>query len=171
MSQKSLVPTLSDLVSENEVSIRKNNLMVLLNQAPPDQWLVPHPMVKGHKYLPIERVEYLLSRIFTKWWVDVLDSKTMANSVCVTVRLNVIDPITGETWHNDGVGAAPIQTDKGAGAMEWDKAKADGVMKALPTAETYAIKDAADKFGKLFGKDVGRKHQISYDSLIKEPLN
>lgn len=166
-----MVPTMDQLVAESDVSIRQNNLMVLLNQNPPGQWLVEHPMVKGHKYLPIERVEYLLSRVFKKWWVEILDTKTMANSVVVTIRLSVIDPITGEVWHNDGVGAAPIQTDKGAGAMEWDKAKADGVMKAVPSAETYAIKDAADKFGKLFGKDVGRKTQISYDSLIKETVN
>lgn len=168
MSNKLTVPTLEQLVSENELSVKQNNLMVLLNQEPPKQWLVPHPMVSGHKYLPIERVEYILSRVFKKWWVDILSVQTIANSAVVTVRLNVIDPITGEIWHNDGVGAMAIQTDKGAGAMEWDKSKADGVMKAVPSAETYAIKDAADKFGKLFGKDVGRKIQIDYNNLVKE---
>lgn len=162
------VPTIDELVSESDISVKQNNLMVLLNQEPPKQWLVPHPMVKGHLYLPIERVEYILSRVFKKWWVDILSVQTIANSAVVTVRLNVIDPITKEVWHNDGVGAMAIQTDKGAGAMEWDKAKADGVMKAVPSAETYAIKDAADKFGKIFGKDVGRKVQIDYNSLLKE---
>lgn len=172
MSEKQLIiPTLNDLIKQDQDDLIQNNLMVLLNQDPPKQWLQDHPIVKGLQYLPIERVEYLLSRIFIKWWVEVKDTKTMANSVVVTIRLNVIHPITKEVWFNDGVGACPIQTDKGAGAMDWDKAKADGVMKALPTAETYAIKDAADKFGKLFGKDIGRKNQISYDSLIKETVN
>lgn len=172
MSEKQLIiPTLNDLIKQDQNDLIQNNLMVLLNQEPPKEWLQDHPMVKGLRYLPIERVEYLLSRIFIKWWVEVKDTKTMANSVVVTIRLNVIHPITKEVWFNDGVGACPIQTDKGAGAMDWDKAKADGVMKALPTAETYAIKDAADKFGKLFGKDIGRKNQISYDSLIKETVN
>lgn len=172
METKALtIPTMDELVSESEISIKQNNLMVLLNQDPPKQWLVPHPVVKGHNYLPIERVEYLLSRIFKKWWVDILNVQTIANSAVVTVRLNVIDPLTKEVWHNDGVGAMAIQTDKGAGAMDWNQAKSDGVMKAVPSAETYAIKDAADKFGKIFGKDVGRKVQISYDNLIKETLN
>jgi hypothetical protein len=166
-----IIPTLTELISENEISVKRNNLMVLLNQDPPKQWLVPHPMVRGHLYIPIERVEYILSRVFKKWWVDILSVQTIANSVVVTVRLNVIDPISGDVWHNDGIGAMAIQTDKGAGAMEWDKAKADGVMKAAPSAETYAIKDAADKFGKLFGKDLGRKVDINYDSLIKETVN
>ena len=65
----------------------------------------------------------------------------------------------------DGIGAAPIQTDKGAGAMQWDKAKSDAVMKAAPAAESYAVKDAAEKIGKLFGKDMNRADKIMYDTL------
>lgn len=171
MSDKLRIPTIEDLVNPKESDLKENTLMVLLNQTPPENWLKDHPMVRGHKYLPIERVEYLLSRIFTKWWVDILDTKTIANSVCVTVRLNVLHPLTKDVWHNDGVGAAPIQTDKGAGAMDWNAVKADAIMKALPTAESYAIKDAADKFGKVFGKDVGRKSQIDYNPLLKTPVN
>lgn len=163
------IPTLSELVLESEESIKENNLMILLNQEPPKDWLKVHPTTNGH-YLPIERVEYLLNRIFGKWWVEVKDSKVIANSVCVTVRVFVVNPVSKETEWNDGLGAAPIQTDKGAGAMDWNKAKAAGVQMALPSAESYAIKDACEKFGKLFGKDLNRKENISYNSLLKERL-
>ena len=162
------IPTMKDLIADQESNIKMNNLMVLLNQDPLDKWLVPHPMIRNYKYLPIERVEWLLSRIFTKWWVEITDSKIVANSAVVTVRLFVVNPLDGKQWHNDGIGCAPIQTDKDAGATDFDKVKSDGVMKAMPSAETYAIKDAADKFGKIFGKDVGRKQQIDYMSLLKE---
>ena len=40
------------------------------------------------------------------------------------------------------------------------------VMKAAPAAESYAIKDAAEKIGKLFGKDLNRADKIMYDSLL-----
>lgn len=165
------LPTLSELVEDNEMSLKENHLMVLLNQPPPEKWLVEHPMIRGYRYIPIERVEYLLSRIYGTWWVEVLNTAIMANSVCVTVRLHVINPLTKKEEWNDGVGAAPIQTDKDAGAMDWNKAKADGVQKALPSAKTYAIKDAADCFGKIFGKDVSRKNQIDYTSLIKKDVD
>lgn len=161
------LPTLNDLITESENSIALNNLQVLLNQNPPTEWLQKHPMISGYYYLPIERVEYILTRIFKKWWVEILDSKIIANSAVVTVRLFVINPLDGSTWHNDGIGCSPIQTDKGAGATNFDQVKSDGVMKAVPSAETYAIKDAADKFGKLFGKDTGRKNNIDYNGLIK----
>lgn len=64
------LPTLAQLVGENELRKQDNDFMVLLNQEPPKQWLKQHPTTKG-AYLPIERVEYLLSRIFVKWWVEV----------------------------------------------------------------------------------------------------
>jgi len=38
-------------------------------------------------------------------------------------------------------------------------------MKAAPAAESYAVKDAAEKIGKLFGKDMNRADKIMYDTL------
>ena len=167
MSQLQKLPTLNELVQDSDESIKDNAFMVLCNQEPPQSWLVNHPMINGYRYLPIERVEYLLTRIFGNWWVEVKQTQVLANSVVVTVRLHVINPVTGKEQFQDGIGAAPIQTDKGAGAMDWNFAKSDGVQKAAPSAETYAIKDAAEKFGKLFGKDISRKNQIDYTSLLK----
>lgn len=171
MSNLAKIPTLHELIHEDENSLKQNALSVILNQAPPEQWLVNHPMINGYKYMPIERVEYLLTRIFTKWWVEVKQTQVLANSVVVTVRLWVVNPINGESEFQDGIGAAPIQTDKGAGAMDWNAAKNDGVQKAAPSAETYAIKDAAEKFGKLFGKDISRKTNIDYTPLLKQKPN
>lgn len=171
MSNIVKIPSMQELIQEDDNSLKQNALTVILNQTPPEKWLVNHPMINGHKYLPIERVEYLLTRVFNKWWVEVKNTQVLANSIVVTVRLWVTNPITGESEFQDGIGAMAIQTDKGAGAMDWNFAKTDGVMKAAPSAESYAIKDAAEKFGKLFGKDLARKHGMDYTTLLKqEPL-
>jgi hypothetical protein len=162
------VPTLQELITETEDTIKQNALMVILNQQPPAAWLSEHPMIRGYKYIPIERVEWLLSRIFGKWWVEIKETAILANSVVVTVRLWVINPLTGEHQFQDGIGAAPVQTDKGAGASDWNAVKSDGVQKAAPSAESYAIKDAAEKFGKIFGKDVSRKMNLDYNSMLKQ---
>ncbi len=165
-NQIAKIPSLTELISENDETIKENGLMVLLNQAPPKAWISIHPVLKT-EYIPINRIEYLLSRIFGKWWVEVRSTNVIANSVCVTVRVYVKNPVSQEIEWNDGVGASPIQTEKGAGAMDWNKAKSSGVQMALPSAESYAIKDACEKFGKLFGKDLNRKEEINYDSLLK----
>ena len=167
MEKKLAIPTMSDLVTETTETVRLNNLQVLLNQNPPSSWLESHPMIRGYSYIPIQRIEWLLTRIFTKWWVDIIDTKLIANSICVTVKLSVVNPLDNKVWHNEGVGAAPLQTDKGAGSTDFNKIKSDAVMKALPSAESYAIKDAAEKFGKIFGKDLGRKTSMDYNALLK----
>ncbi len=164
------LPKYEDLISSDETSLKQNALTILLNQPPPAKWLIEHPMIKGYKYIPIEKIEYMLTYIFPRWWVEIKNSQVMANSVVVTVRLYVINPITGETEFNDGIGACPIQTNKGAGATDWDQVKSDGLQKAAPAAETYAVKDAAEKFGKVFGRDVSRKGSMDYNKLLMPNL-
>lgn len=180
INQKPQLPTFAELAEDTELSLKQNMLTVLLNQPPHEKWLKNHPTAKAKdvngdnvpaKYLPIDKVEYLLTKIFPKWWVEVLDTKIIANSCCVTVRLFVVDPLTGETRYNDGVGAKSIQTDSGKGAMDWNYAKDAGVMMALPSAKTYAMKDAAECFGKIFGRDLNRQQIVSYDSLLKTSVN
>ena len=160
------LPTYDELVSGD---IEKKNSQVganiLLNREPPKQWLRDHPMAKGVKYLPIERVEYMLTSIFKKWNVEVRQVQVVANSVVVTIRLYYQDILSDEMLWQDGIGASPIQTDKRAGAMDWNKTKNDAVMKSAPAAESYAVKDAAEKIGKLFGKDMNRADKIMYDTL------
>jgi hypothetical protein len=173
---KTVLPTLAELVEETEGSYKENALMVLLNQDPPAVWLKTHPTVKiknpdntfsPHLYLPINRVEYLLTRIFGKWQVEIKSIQLIANSVLVSVKVHVTNPITKLSEWQEGVGASPIQTDAGKGAMDWNYAKSHGVQIAAPIAESYAIKDAAEKWGKIFGKDLNRKDVINYDSLLK----
>lgn len=168
MQQLTKLPTLQELLVENEDSLKQNALTVLLNQDPPAKWLVQHPMIRDYKYIPIEKIEYLLTRIFGNFNVEIRGTQIVANSVVVTVRLHVNNPISGEAMWQDGIGAAPIQTDKGAGATDWNAVKTDGVQKAAPAAETYAVKDAAEKFGKIFGRDVSRKGSMNYTDLLKK---
>lgn len=160
------LPTLQDLRSDIELKADQNALNVLLNAEPPKDWVKEHPVFKKVRYLPIERVEYLLTRIFLKWNVEVKAVQVIANSIVTTIRLYYQDPMSDQMLWQDGIGAAPLQTDKGAGAVDFNAIKSDAVMKAAPAAESYAVKDAAEKIGKLFGKDLNRADKIMYDSLF-----
>lgn len=166
IAKRPALPELKELLSgDMELRADQNDLNHYLNVKPPDTWVKQHPFASGVKYLPIERVEWLLTKIFFRWYVEVLETKIIANAITVTVRLFYMDRLSdgGGYLHQDGVGAAPLQTDKGAGAIDFDKIKNDAVMKALPAAESYAIKDAAEKIGRIFGKDLNRKDEIGYD--------
>ncbi len=178
MENKTSLPVLADLYSDTELKIAQNDLNILLNAPPAPQWLKDHPFAKVKKvidgrkvdvpakYIPIERIEWLLTRVFIRWHVEVKTVQLIANSVEVTVRLYYQDVVTKEMLWQDGIGAVALQTDQGAGAIEFDKIKSSAVQIAAPAAETYAVKDAAEKIGNLFGKDINRQTYIAYTDLV-----
>jgi hypothetical protein len=79
MTQLTKLPTLQDLLVENEDSLKQNSLTVLLNQDPPAKWLVQHPMIRDYRYIPIEKIEYLLTRIFGNFNVEIRSTQIVAN--------------------------------------------------------------------------------------------
>lgn len=159
------IPTLQEIYNDTALVEKQNKLNIILNAEPKKEWIKDHPFVKGLKYLPIERVEYLLTMIFSKWRVEVKEIKILANSLVTTVRVHVKDPISGEWDYQDGIGAMPIQVQKGSGATEFDKMNSIAIQIGSPASESFAIKDACEKFGRIFGKDLNRKDNINYDRL------
>ncbi len=153
---KSLISIVDDDVKIEKL-VQRDQFLQVVNTTPPDAWLKEHPLAKGVKYIPIERIELLLTRIFQQWHVEIRREGQLANSIFVTVRLHYLDPLTNEFVWQDGTGAAPIKTDKGASAADMSSIKNDAVMTGLPAAESFAIKDAAEKIGRLFGKDLNRR--------------
>lgn len=159
------LPALKDIYSD-KLEIKKNQeLNLILNADPKADWIKSHPIITGYRYLPVERLEYLMTMIYGKWTVEVKNVQLIANSVTVTVRVHYLDPVTGQMEWIDGVGASPIQTDKDAGATDFNKMKASAIQMSAPSAKTYAFKDAVETLGKIFGKDLNRKDLISYGFL------
>lgn len=114
------------------------------------------------EYMPIDKVEFLLDYIFQQWKVEVLSVQALFNSITVTVRLHFLNPVTGEWAYHDGIGAAAVQVDKGMQAGDLSAIKSSAVQMAAPSAKSYAIKDAAEHLGKLFGRDLNRKDAIMF---------
>lgn len=166
-NEKNKLPTIAELYQAGDTMplIRKESVFqVLVNQEPKAEWIKVHPFTK-QRYIPIERIEWLLTNIFLRTRVEIKWSKQIANSVEVCVRLWYYNHIDKEWDWQEGLGASPLQVDKGAGAIEWDKIKTSAVQMSAPAAEAYAIKDAAQKIGKLFGKDLNRADQTNYEGL------
>jgi len=159
------LPKIQDLLTDVELRSEQKDLNILLNTAPNNKWIKSHPFAKNVKYIPVERIEWLLMRIFIRWHVEIKATQLIANSIVVTVRLWYQDRLSDNMLYQDGIGACPLQTDQGAGAIEFNKIKSNAIMLAAPAAESYAFKDAAEKIGKIFGKDLNRKDEIGYMSL------
>jgi len=160
--EKTKLPKLPDLVGDDVEVLRNDQLNLLLNQDVPATWIKKHPFAKDVNYITIQRVELLLTAIFQEWKVEVINYQQLFNSVSCHIRLHYKSPLDGIWKFHDGLGAVGVQTDKGETAANLAAIKSDAVMKALPAAKSYAIKDAANHLGKLFGRDLNRKDFIEF---------
>ncbi len=173
------LPTLAELHHSPEEAFKNDKLSLLLMQPPHAKWIKQHPTIKvkddsGNfvplKFIPIDKIEFLLTRIFQRWKVEVIEFKVMFHSVGVHVRLHYQNPVTGEWLYQDGLGAVVMQNDSGAPASDMSKIKSNSVQIGLPAAESYAVKDAAEKIGTIFGKDLNRRDVIhGFSGSYNEP--
>jgi hypothetical protein len=157
------LPKINDIYTD-KLSIHKADVFVtLMNQQPKQEWIKDHPFIRGYKYLPIERIEYLLKTIFKSYKIEITGQGTSFNGVWVTVRIHYLHPVSGEWLFHDGIGASQLQTAKGTSPADLNNINNGALSMAFPVAKTIAIKDAADHFGKLFGSDLNRKDLINYE--------
>lgn len=157
------LPTIAELFNDNlEEAYKNEQLNLLLNQAPPASWVKKHPYIKDYNYLPIDKIEYLLRRVFKQYKIEVLREGTSFNGVYVVVRVHYLNPITNEMCYHDGIGAQQLQTKQGASAADLANINNGALSMAFPIAKTIAIKDACDHFGNLFGANLNRKDTVAY---------
>ena len=156
------LPTIGELTGDIELAFKNDQLNLLLNQEPPAKWIKEHPFIKGHKYIPIDKVELMLKRIFKRYRIEITGQGIAFNGVWVTVRLHYQNPIDGVWDYHDGIGAMQLQTKAGTSPADLININNGAVSMAFPIAKTLAIKDAADMFGKLFGADLNRKDTLNY---------
>ncbi len=159
--------SIESIVKDFEDARMNDRLNALLNLEPPASWIKDHPFARDVKYLPIDKVEYLLLKIFGGYQWRVIEYKQIFNSVSVHGRLSVHHPGTGDIIEMDGLGAVGVQLDAGSSGSDMSKIKHDAIMKALPAAESYAKKDAAEHLGKIFGKDLSRRDTVPSEVFTK----
>lgn len=164
------IPQIQDLYSDVKLAQSNDALMALLNQPPKESWIKIHPYIANYKYLPIDKIEYLLKKIFKKYRIEIIREGVAFNGVYVIVRVHYLNPITNEFDYHDGIGAKELQVKKGASAADLAMINSGALAMAFPIAKTVAIKDACDHFGKLFGSDLNRKDvmEISTDKKLAE---
>jgi hypothetical protein len=157
------LPTIQELHEENAlVSYKNDQLNLLLNQEPKKEWVKEHPFVKGHKYIPIDKIEFMLRKIFKKYSIEITGQGTSFNGVWVTVRVHYFHPTEATMMFHDGIGAVQLQTAKGTSPADLANINNGALSMAYPIAKTLAIKDACDHFGKLFGCDLNRKDTMDF---------
>lgn len=164
-------PSLAEIFEDNlEAAFKGEQLNLLLNQPPKPQWIKTHPYISNYKYLPIDKVEFMLRKLFQRYRIEITGQGTAFNGVWVTVRVHYLNPLTGEFDYHDGIGAAQLQTAKGTSPADLGNINNGALSMAFPIAKTVAIKDACDHFGNIFGANLNRKDTVEFspDAKIME---
>lgn len=169
------IPTIAELFSDDiEGAFKNEKLNLLLSTPPKKEWVKEHPFIQNYKYLPIDKVEYLLRRIFKKYNIEILREGTSFNGVYVVVRVHYLNPTNGKMEFHDGIGAIQLQTKKGASPADLANINNGALSIAYPIAKSIAIKDACDHFGALFGSDLNKKDAINYtmdQNIVNAKIN
>lgn len=143
----------------------------LLMNKPPKQ-TKKHPIIKiktpegtvvPYTYIPIESIHQMLDMMF----MGLINYETRSvsnflNAVQVIVRINYFHPVFKMWMYVDGVGAASLQVNASANPSDITQIKQDAVVMALPKAETEALKNAAKKLGKKFGRELNKQDTGEY---------
>jgi hypothetical protein len=165
------LPTLTELFDDVALAGKTEGLNAILNTSPPEKWVKKHPFIKqkdtaGNEipyfYMPIDKVEFLLRRIFKRYRIKITGQGTAFNGVWVTVRVKYKDPITSEWEYQDGIGSIELQTKKGSSPADLGNINHGALSMAFPLAKTLAIKDACDLIGNIFGANLNRRDTIAF---------
>lgn len=159
------LPTIAEIFAETgnlTVAGKAEELNAILSADPPASWVKEHPYVKDHKYLPIDKVEYLLRKIFKKYNIEILREGTAFNGVFVVVRVHYFNPALNAMQYQDGIGAIQLQVAKGTSPADLANINNGAVSMAFPIAKTLAVKDACDLIGNIFGANLNRRGVLPF---------
>lgn len=153
--EKKYIPTKDELFSDlADMTEIEDEMTMLLCLNPKKEWLKEHADFPGHFYLPIDKVEILLNRLFKEVSVEVLREGLQPSlGVFISIRLHYFDSRFGKMRFQDGTAGIPCN-------------KKNELKSAFQIAKSEAIKDAAHHIGKVFGRDLNRS---SIDMQIGQP--
>jgi hypothetical protein len=120
------------------------------------------------KTLPISFVEMTLDEIFLgQWSTENFKTSLTINEMVGELELVVMHPISGMAIRRVGAASIIIQVDKvpdnvtGQARNEWALSPSNKKYNALdlgyPKLKAECVKNAAQSFGKIFGRDLNRK--------------
>ena len=164
---------LADLTPDVIGEWKLDQFNALLNQQPRKNWIKEHPYIKGYLYIPIDKVEWLLRKLFKRSRIEITGQGTAFNGVWVTVRVHYFHPVLEEWDFHDGIGSIQLQmrakTDEEKlnnqqVPFEPENINNGALSMAFPHAKSLAVKDATDHLGDLFGANLNRKDTMSYST-------
>lgn len=140
-------------------------LLEVLNTEPPKKFIEELEVGRGRtiKFIPIDKIRFLLTRTFWIYWKkEVRSGVQLLNASATIIRLHYKVPNTNIWLYHDGQGGKQFNLNSGSAASDLSQIQANAVMLAFPGSGSYALSNAAENLGILFGSNLNRKNPIDY---------
>lgn len=182
MEQNNTLQTVNNQLAASDDQIkefreRMQNFINKLNLEPNPAEIDKTPDGKANS-IPISFIEMTLDEYFFGLWdTENFKYTTIANEVCGSIELTVLNPVTGTKIKRVGAAAIQIMVDKrpdGVNASQWANdprnKKPNALDMGFPKLKSECVKNAAQSLGKLFGRDINRKKADQFNGLIKKEI-
>lgn len=155
-----------------------------LNKEPDPTEFEPTPDGQA-RYLPISFIEMTLDELFYgQWSTENFKWSAITNEVQASLELVLTHPVTGKQIRRTGAGSIVITVDaltkdeknvmtkqeRNLYALNSENKKPNALDLGFPKLKQECIKNAAQSLGKVFGRDINRKHKDSFKPALK-PLS
>lgn len=140
-----------------------------LNENPPKEEIQINEQAGGAMYLPISFVQMKLDELYYGLWEsEITHVQVVANEIIGYGTLTVTHPVTGGRLVRSGAGAVMVQmkSEKSGGngrISDVENKIKNTLVKDFPHLQAEIIKSAAKSLGKIFGRDLNRKHVDQYN--------
>lgn len=178
--KQELAVTASHFDEQDTLIIKLQDFQKRLNKEPDPRELEPTPDGQA-RFFPISYVEMTLDELFFGLW-DTYDFKWSAitNEVQGSLVLECIHPVTGKPIRRTGAASVVITVDslskdqkegmtkqeRNLYALNPENKKPNALDLSFPKLKAECLKNAAQSLGKIFGRDINRKHTDAYKPAI-----
>lgn len=143
----------------------------VINSLPNSEWIETDE--RGHASVGIARMKWIMVKVFGQSRVEITkEPYLILNSICSTVRIHYLHPVTREWTFQDGTGAVEIQV-KTSNAYDYADLNIitpGSIESCVAACVSMAEKNAMKKIGVIFGSNIGRvgTGKIDYSGLTVE---
>lgn len=159
--------------------------------APPEQDSVDKTADGKAGTILISHIQNLLDEYFWGLWSESqMKWEQIGNEIVATMLLTVVHPVWGKEITRIGAAAITIMTDavpdkyqfmqgdsveiaaekkrqKNLWQLDMQNKKSNALDMSFPKLKTECLKNAANSFGQLFGRDLNRKKKDEYKPILK----
>lgn len=179
----------AEVLTEFRLKLAKFNEVI--NRLPPPESIDATPDGNAHTIL-ISHIEMTLDEYFFGLW-ETYDFKwaVIANEVVGSIILEVVHPVSGQKLKRQGAASIQIMVDKVPDEFQEQKTdtyavkmekkrnrnkwannpenkKSAALDMGFPKLKAECLKNAAQSFGKLFGRDLNRQKSDAFKPLVKQ---